>query len=83
MFAIAHLGFELLILKSSHIYLCVLLAFSSLQSVIARIMWRDRHVTCVRKELSISKKTTWMAAPSVSAPAGPHAAPAHSCTGPR
>jgi hypothetical protein len=46
-------------------------------------MWRDRHVTCVRKELSISKKTTLMAAPSVSAPAGPHAAPAHSCTGPR
>ena len=83
MFAIAHLSCELLISKSSLISLYVLLTFSSLRSVIARLMWRGRHVTCVRKGLSISKKTTRTAAPSVSAPAGPHAAPAHSCTGPR
>jgi hypothetical protein len=83
MFAIAHLTFELYILKSSLSCCYVPLAFSSLQSVIARLMWRGRHVTYVRKELSISKKTTLMAAPSVSAPAEPHAAPVHNCTGPR
>jgi hypothetical protein len=83
MFAIAHLSFELLILKSNLSHSYVPLAFSSLQYVIARLMWRDRHVTYVRKELSTSKKTTLMVAPSVSALAGLHAAPAHSCTGPR
>jgi len=46
-------------------------------------MWRGRHVTCVRKEHSTSKKETLMAAPSASVQERPHVAPVHCCTGPR